>query len=527
MKFKIYALFLIMLFTVLFGQKIAAASDSIMAPGGNVTTMDALYEALGGENAVEKKENYLLLRRDIRLQAPVHITEGQYVLVGAGVEITAEFTDSHLFEIGDPDGEKEVRLLLGTPDSEKENENIVFNGEAVTRDGAFISIGENATFAFFSGTVFKNAVTSLSGSVIDNKGSFMMYGGNIKNCRALASGGAIYSQGTLYLASGSIENCSSECGGAVYSEGTASLIGTEIVSCIAGKGGCVFNAGTLELLSSSLSGGTAAMGGGIFNSGTAKLSGGQIITCGNENDALGGAVYNSGTLKFAGTYCSENKATSGGTVYNASVLVYESGQIYNGSAVYGGHIYNDPFAEMTFSGGTVGSGRATYGGGLYNLGTLRIDGGAFSGNKATCGSAILNEGKMTMTEKASININNDVFVVVNEKNLHAISFEGASPATTILTLTPGIATQEGYITHYDENAVLVTGSAVAEVYERITVADDRDGNTWSLTATGTLLRHLPVYYSPFFYILLLIAFVLTVAVLVFVIRWSDKKQKNL
>jgi len=427
-----------------------------------------------------------------------------------------------MIKLGDPSGTKEVSLSFGKSSAPNESDNIIFDGEDLTREGSILYVGEKATVSIFPGTVIQNAVTSISGGAVYVEGKLLMHGGRMTACRSLGAGGAISGTGEFYLAAGTITSCSAEYGGAIYNEGKLTLIGTEIKSCNANKGGAVFNAKTMELFSSSISECSAGSGGGVYNSGTATFKGGQFVSCGSS-ETLGGGLYNSGTATLDNTYWSSNHAAQGGTIYNTAMLTIQAGQLYNGKAeTYGGHIYNDPFAEIIMTGGTLGSGKALYGGGLYNLGTFRHEGGGFSGNNATLGKAILNDGMITVCKGASFLKNNDLFVVVSDDNRHILHLESSSNAEVLLYLTPGIATKDGYEVNYTEGIVLVDGDGLSEAHERIFITSD-EKNEWFLDADGTLMKRIPFYSKPIFYLLLLLAFTVVVILTVVLVRLYDKK----
>ena len=95
----------------------ASADEVISAPGGGVSDYDGLIAALGGDGAVFVKKNdagkvlYITLRADIKLEKPIHLTEGEYFLSGAGVTVTAAFDNDSMIIVG---GEKKAALAVGT-----------------------------------------------------------------------------------------------------------------------------------------------------------------------------------------------------------------------------------------------------------------------------------------------------------------------------------------------------------------------------------------------------------------------------
>jgi len=507
------------------------AATAVQAPGGEVTSYEELAVALGGEAATqlklaseddpESKVSHLLILSDICLAAPVVITEGEYVIIGAGIEITASFTDGSFFEVG---GDKEVTLILGSSQVQTDNENLILNGGKQTRKGSLLSIGNDATVAVFTGTVFCDSITEVAGGAIANDGTFVMYGGIIENCSSMGSGGAISSRGTVLLPEGSmIVGCSAEFGGALYNEGEATLAGTEIKECAATKGGAIFNANELEFHNSTVSNCRATQGGGLYNSGVAQLKSGQILSCQAENGE-GGAIYNSGTLTQAGTYINENSAKNGGSLYNAGDAEIKDGQIYSGTATEaGGHVYNEPNAKLVVDGGSLGRGKAKLGGGIYNLGDLTVTGGGFHSNKADFGQAILNHGSLIFEKFPYVDDKNDVFIVIDEDNPHTIRIQSEMKADCIAVLTPGKQTADGYAYGYEEGVCLLMGDYVKDGYSHFKITPE-NGAEWLLNADGALVKPVPVYRQAWFYFALVGCFAVVVAVMVLSVRFFDKKR---
>lgn len=498
-----------------------AAATAVEAPGGQVSSYEELGKALGGEAAVRIEENHLLILSDIRLSAPVVITEGQYMLLGAGIEITASFDASAFFCV---EG-KDTALSFGSSGTQGDQDNLVLNGENKTRSGSLLTIGNDATVTIFGGTALRNHTTSVSGGAIFNEGTFAMYGGTIEDCSSVGAGGAIDSRGSVIFSSGVISGCSAEFGGALYNEGKASLAGTEFKDCRATKGGAVFNAGDLEMLSSSISSCKATQGAGLYNSGTAALKGGQIVSCLAENGE-GGGIYNSGTLTMSGTYLKDNSAKNGGSLYNVAEATLAEGLLLAGNATEaGGNVYNDANGTVKLTGCSISVGKAKYGGGVFNLGTLTLSGGVINSNKADCGKGVLNDGKLSILEFVDVYDNNDIFIVTDDEASHAISLENKLNDVFHAVLTPGCRTENGYEIGYVEGAKLLAGSHVSAGYARFSVSPN-NGEEWLLTEDGTLIPSLPVYRQAWFYLVLIGAFALTVALMVTGIRYLDKKRSS-
>ncbi len=497
-----------------------SAEDVTEAPGGEVTSYEELSAALGGKTTTKLEGDCLLILSDICLASPVVITEGDYVITGAGIEITASFEEGSFFEVR---GEKKATLIFGSPDTQNENKNIVLNGEYKTRQGSLIAIGQGATVSLFSGTVLRDHTTEVSGGAIFSDGSFAMYGGWIENCSSMGAGGGIYSRGTVLFSSGIMIGCTAEFGGALYNEGDVTLAGTEIKECTATKGGAVFNAGELVFLSSSVFSCNASQGAGLYNSGTAELKGGQIVSC-LADQGEGGGIYNSGEIVLNGAYINENAAENGGTLYNVGEAELKEGRLSDGTATEaGGHVYNEAQAKLILAGTSLERGKAKLGGGIYNLGNLTVIGGGLDHNEADFGKAIFNDGELVFKEYAYIDDNNDIFLVVDEADTHAIHLQSDMKVDLVAVLTPGIQAEEGYAYYYIEGVRLLTGDYLPSSYTRFLVSP-QNGLEWYLTESGTIVKQLPIYRQPWFYFALLGCFVVVVTVMVVVVRFFDNKR---
>jgi predicted outer membrane repeat protein len=111
----------------------------------------------------------------------------------------------------------------------------------------------------------------------------------------------------------------------------------------------------------------------------------------------GGALWvQQGVVTLTGTKINNNSAGSGGGVYNQGTLTLSRCAISNNTAINGsgGGIENIEGASLTLQDSTVTGNvdSASPGGGVDNGGTLTITGGTFSGNQATQGGAIYNNG---------------------------------------------------------------------------------------------------------------------------------------
>ena len=188
---------------------------------------------------------------------------------------------------------------------------------------------------------------------------------------------------------------------------------------------------TFTIQQLNITGGSTSQGGGInitaaatvnLNSG-AKIYGNATKTPGS---GYGGGVYvcsgatlniNNGSEIYSNTALSGDYCSGGGVFSEGTVNVKTGSKLYKNSAKNGGAIYN--LGTLAMSGGTIGGSAddkntAKYGGGINNASgkEVTISGGELSYNSATddsgeqvCGGAILNYGKITISDAATISYN--------------------------------------------------------------------------------------------------------------------------
>ncbi len=504
-----------------------SAASATAVPGGTVTSYDELYAALGGEETATLKKNdkgetvAIQIFENIDLSAAVNITSGEYVIYGAGSTITASYKEGSYFEIS---GENTI-VVFGNPEGST-TVDTTFDGREVSRNGAVISIESKARLAIYSGTVFKNVVTTASGGAIINKGELLLYGGKFEKCRAVVSGGAIYSEGESVLASGIITECSSDIGGAVYNGGKATFIGTEFKKCVADKGGAIYNASEMKYASSTATECKARLGGAVYNENSCEILGGSISLCAAENGE-GGGIYNVADLIFTAGSLENSTAKNGGNIYNNGKLTLEqNSSMQIGKAVYGGNIYNDKQGKIESNGGSVTLGKAEFGGGVYNLGEMMLVGGNYHSNRANvAGDGILNHGKVNMTKNGYIDSDNDFFVVLSEDNLHALHvLEGWEYNKQIVKISCGIVTDNGY--EYKESV----GDTILIIDDDSVVVNDRfalyNNNGLVISQNGKLIEA-PMDNKIVFYIAgAVVAFAIVVAAIVVTVRYFDKKKSS-
>ncbi len=500
----------------------AAEGDRANAPGGTVTSYEELVVALGGDG-VNYGDGKITVVNDVILAAPIVITEGNYMIVGEGAVIKADFRDGEIFVV---EGEK-TSLTLGDPDETQNNNDLVFDGEGskVARNGSYFRVGKGAMLEIYNSVLIKNSATSLSGGAVYNEGELMMYGGEMNTCRASAMGGAVYNKGTAVFASGKLVDCSANTGGTVYNEGKATFSGAEVTGGRATHGGAVYNASDLQLLSSVIKDCQASRGAAICNSGKTVIKGGAI-TENKSPTGDGGGVYNTGVLELSGNAVYGNEAENGGNIYNSGRFTAgESFTLSDGKATNkGGNVYNGLSGTCTFNSGSVISGSAKYGGGLYNVGTFNFAGSGFYNNSADVGEGVLNYGKLTLSKTAHCIDNDDIFVVITPDNAHAIKVDASwEYSARPVYVSSGVCIDGVFTYKYSKDDKLLDIAGDKSAAARFELFDKNTGLV--LSSDGTLVKapkEAPKVLIAV--IIIVIAFAATVAVMVYTIRSSNRRR---
>ena len=305
------------------------------------------------------------------------------------------------------------------------------------RWGTGVSVAKNATFNMYGGTISGNTAydsTNIAAGGVVVNGTFNMYGGQLVNnyrrtsTDILGSAVMVFAGGTFNLVDGLIArnasqdteygstSTSARNGGAVYVKGgTFNMSGGEISKNTAGAyyapsdGGAVYvaNSGTFYMSGGEITGNASSRnGGGVYvANGTFTMSKQARVT-GNTalrdiNDDFrtfnGGGVYvgangvftmnDSSSVDTNKAWCrNKDVLASGGGVY------VENGGVFtmnDQSAVKDNEVplyYSSTFSDTVF------------GGGIYVNGTLNLNGGSVTGNKAYLrGGGIYVDTKATVT----------------------------------------------------------------------------------------------------------------------------------
>lgn len=347
------------------------------------------------------------------------------------------------------------------------------------KNGGGVYVGGSGTLSMSGGEIFSNTVNGNGGGVyVSADSTFTMTSGitvpKIIGNEADGNGGGVYAGGTLNMNGGEISgNTATYNGGGIAVDGGVnSNIKVSIAGGTIGKAGSpntAENGGGIGVMSGmvvmtgagSVSYNEATSnGGGIYLlNGSVTLQGGAVS---NNKAKNGGGVHttSSPTLEMTGGVISNNVATvNGGGVNLSGTLTMTGGSIeYNTAASDGGGVYVDAgttFNMTTSTDGTspqITSNNAKNGGGVYlvNMGILGMGDGIISGNTATTGAGVYDNGMLSMAGAARIDANNELYLSGNADPI---------TITSILTGTAPVATISPF-NHQDGTQVLAASSGV-------------------------------------------------------------------
>ena len=319
--------------------------------------------------------------------------------------------------------------------------------------GTGVSVAKNATFNMYGGTISGNTAydpTNIAAGGVVVNGTFNMYGGQLVNnyrrtsTETLGSAVMIFAGGTFNLVDGLIArnasqdteygstNTTARNGGAVYVKGgTFNMSGGEISKNVAGSykaasdGGAVYvaNSGVFNMTGGEITGNTARRSGGgvAVASGTFTMSQQARVT-GNTASRDSGAGDESNTYSGGGVYVGADGTfimNDSATVDANKAICGLKDQLARGGGVYvengGVFTMNDQSAvkdnQVPIS-YTSSFSDSVFGGGIYVNGTLNLNGGSVTGNKA-----YLRGGGIYVDTKAAVNLGTGT-VTVKDNTIH-------------------------------------------------------------------------------------------------------------
>lgn len=475
----------------------------VHVPGGEVSSREEFFEALGGEKTV--LADSLCLKTDIILDSPLVLAKGDYVLTGAGCTVTKGFAKGDMIVI-----RSGASLRLGDENHIGDYADITLSGNVVSRldedgaylreveeplfapedaDGSLIAV-ERGSFTVLLGVILENNYSRSSGGCIRlEHGSVSFDGGSILGCGTAGNGGgvSVSAGSTFRMLSGTVSDCyAQERGGGLYTEGTAELAGGTVSRSGAKQGGGLFAAAAVSFTEFVLSENRAEQGGGVFFAADTEVSGCSAM----QNTAeQGGGVYNAAVLDVSGLGTYRNSAVLGAGLYNAGTITMSACYFSeNEASGQGGGIFNSENGVLTWSGGTLASNSAKAGGGIMNLGTLTQSGGVYLVNKADAGTALCNLGYLTFSGSVCIsNIATVVLVPGSGEAQGIIRVAGKLTAETVAVIVPGKSENGVISVDYDSTTPFLAGSEedVRDAHEKIKVKENGD-QKYALNADGTL-----------------------------------------
>ncbi|WP_066459786.1 InlB B-repeat-containing protein [Anaerotruncus rubiinfantis] len=238
------------------------------------------------------------------------------------------------------------------------------------------------------------------GIYVAEDGSFVMNGGEVSNSSAEQGGGVAVRNGIFKMSGGKIIDNNNprnnEKGGGVYvdgEKGSLQLSGNALIQ------GNTANDGD----------GPVGAGGGVYicDGAAFEMTGGTITKNKVENgsgDCYGGgvAIRNATGVISGGTISSNEASTCGGGISCSSGGGFTPTDGYTGEAIL--TITGDAKIINNTAGANDQTSAMRGGGGIYNCGTLNVEGGVISGNKAYCGGGIANQGHSSSSESGTLNL---------------------------------------------------------------------------------------------------------------------------
>lgn len=228
------------------------------------------------------------------------------------------------------------------------------------------------------------------------------------------------------------------------------------------------------------------VGGAIYNeNGTVNVTGGEFTYC---EATQGCAIYNNnGIVNVSGGRFAENIATQyGGAIagYGVYSETYITGkaQIVENQATYGGALAVQNYGTLEINGGTITGNRAYSQGGALYIGSgaeAHVTGGTFTSNiaqnpvnpsLAAYGNGIYNDGDLMLKGSIQIPADNDIYLPSGRYVTVADRLTCQGHAAVI---TPQV---------YAEGAKVLDGSAMTSFYNKFGVTQ----SGWHILASGKI-----------------------------------------
>lgn len=314
-----------------------------------------------------------------------------------------------------------------------EDNNFTLGSETTNYRGGGGIRNEGTTY-MYGGTIQRNGADGSRvymsmqgtnyGGGIRNSGTFCMYGGTVQNNDG-QYGGGVYNTGEFYMYGGTITGNRAE--GYDYSSDNTDYTAYGGGICNTGEGKLYLYGGTISNNTASATGSKlkcrVARGGGVYNGPNATL------VLGDPDGSDTTAITGNSALTSADK--DENYGSYGGGIFNAGTMTVNNGSFTN----------NKASSTQTAS--------RAYGGGIYNAGTLEVKNATFTGNSAYNGGAIANGSAIgAMNGNPVLTLTGAVTLSSNKAtNGGALYNNAALTIPSTVTITGNSASDGGAIYH--------------------------------------------------------------------------------
>lgn len=442
---KIVCIFSVAIVLLLMSVSGFAITTYKNAPGGEVTNVDELISAFGG-NATKAlwTESGIVLSSNVVLCDTIVIKEGSYTIIGAGCGIYRGFDNAPLIKL-----ENGAFLTLEKssqrPYVDDSDHDLLLSGRKAEfpNGGALISVCSGAELTVNSEVVFENSISNTLGGAIYAEGTSKVTLTNcgFRSCSSSVGGGAIAfvsdklgnEGGSLNTGGVSFKENSASKGGAIYAYGG-----------VFNASGCIFEKNTADVGGAMwlCSEATVSKCDASYNE--ANVSG--AFVCVGSDDAMvgklnviegmymnntsrgnGGFSSNYGAMIIGGSYISDNVAAGdGGAVYNEGSLAFTEGTLLSNTAGGrgGGVCSVGKGSVFVMSGGEINSNKALFGAGVFCQGSFSMNGGAIGNNRGDGAGVVAYQ---TMTLSGTPLISETVALCFNGESYPSIKINGKLP----------------------------------------------------------------------------------------------------
>jgi hypothetical protein len=394
---------------------------SIRDTGNDEILITGKPDASDAEKAVINGQSIYISRAKVRF-THIRIEPGSYgvaiegeVTFGEGVVVTGSPSDSDLRSLVSVSG---MLTMTGNAEitgntrgggisgADRSDSTIIMTGSARVTNNAVgidragtLSMSEDAEISGNRNRGIAAEIVKLSGNakIINNGGGILadtvvLEGNTLVSGNINGYGGGVYARKTVTLSGNAkIINNTGSTGGGVFTEGTVVLSGNAVISGnSAGKEGAVsaWKDKAPEILTTDIYKRELILVVMMPDTGMSNNTGSNIQVGGGyyPKSGVGGGVFAEGNITLSGNASiTNNTAEQGGGVYVNGSMVMEGGTISGNKAEHGAGVFVPKERTFTQKGGTITANEADFaGGGVYveSGGTYNAQGGTVTGNKA-------------------------------------------------------------------------------------------------------------------------------------------------